>query len=325
MLSSGIPLAEAIKVLQSESRNPVIQESLLEIVKDIEAGSSFSVAIERHPQLFNSVYVAVARSGEASGRLEEVLTQLADTIEKENMIVSRIRSAMIYPAFIILAMIAVAALMMVRVIPQLKSIFIESGAELPFSTRALISISDFMVNYWYAIIIVLVLAAIGLRIYLKTPTGILLINQLQARMPAGISEGLYMGRFARTMSMLIRAGIPIIQSLDISAQVMNNLIYADSLHTAKTQVERGIPLSAPLQSNRFFPRIVSEMILVGEQTGKLDEILTKLADYYDEEMDAKIRGISSLIEPVIIVILGIAVAFLVISILMPIYNIAQIQ
>lgn len=325
MLASGIPLTDSVKVLLMETKNPTIQTALSEIIHDIEAGLSFSSAIEKHPALFSKIYVAMARSGEAAGKLEDVLLQLAENIEKENTLVGKIKSAMIYPLFIIIAMIGVAILMMVRVLPQLKSIFTESGIDLPLSTRILMGAADFMVQYWWLVVVGLIALAIGGRYYLKTPAGIVLLNQLQVRIPGGISEGLYMVRFNRTMSMLVKAGIPIIQALDITSQVMNNVIYKEGLLQAEAQVERGIPLSTPLAQNPFFPTIVSQMVLVGEQTGKLDAILEKLAIYYEEEMDNKIRGLSSLIEPVIIVILGVGVAFLVMAILMPIYNITQVQ
>ncbi len=325
MLNSGIPLAESVKVLQLEAKNTTIKLALGQIIHDIEAGLSFSAAIEKHPAIFNNIYVSVAHSGEAAGKLEDVLLQLADNIEKENALVGKIKSAMIYPLFIILAMVGVAVLMMIKVLPQLKVIFLESGVALPISTRFLIASSDFMVKYWWLVLILVIAGAVGLRYYLKTTSGIVLMNQFQARVPGGLSEGMYMARFTRTMSMLVKAGIPIIEALEITSQVMNNVIFKESLQAAGAQVERGIPLSTPLGQNQFFPKIVSQMILVGEQTGKLDQILEKLAIYYEDEMDTKIRGLSSLIEPVIIVILGIGVAFLVMAILMPIYNITQVQ
>jgi type IV pilus assembly protein PilC len=170
-----------------------------------------------------------------------------------------------------------------------------------------------------------VLIALGIRFYSKTPEGVYLVNQVQARLPGQLSESLYMSRFTRTMSMLIKSGIPIIEALEITGNVMNNAIYRESLNLAKSQVERGIPLSTPLGQNKFFPGLVAQMMRVGEQTGRLDDILTKLSTYYEAELDNRVKTLSALIEPIIIVILGIAVAFLVISILLPIYNIAQIQ
>lgn len=325
MLSSGIPVTEALKVLISETRNPVILESLQTIQHDIESGLSFSSAIQRQPILFNEVYVAVARSGEASGRLEDVLSQMADNIEQESSLISKVRGAMIYPAFIFLAMISVAVLMMVRVIPQLKHIFTESGVQLPLSTRFLIGLSDFMVHQWWVVVLIVVAIVAAIRVYLPTQGGRQIIDYIEAHIPGQFSENLYMARFTRTMSMLIKAGIPIIEAIDITSQVMNNGIYQLILTQARAQVERGIPLSTPLAQTPYFPVIVSQMIRVGEQTGRLDEVLLKLALYYEDEVDSRIKTIATLIEPLIIVILGIAVAFLVIAILMPIYNIAQIQ
>lgn len=325
MLGSGIPLVEAIKVLLLQTKSEPVREALTAIVHDIESGLSFSAAIERQPKLFNKIYVAVARSGEASGKLEEVLLQLADNIEKENVLVGKIKGAMVYPIFIFTAMIGVAILMMVRVLPQLKSIFEETAITLPITTRVLMAASDFMVQYWWLVIILIFAVLIGIGYYLRTPSGTILLNKLEVRAPANLGEDLYMARFTRTMSMLIKAGLPIIQALDITGQVMNNVVYRDSLVQAQSDVGRGLPLSMTLSQNKFFPKIVTQMVLVGEQTGRLDHLLEKLAVYYEDEMDTKIKGLSTLIEPVIIVILGIGVAFLVIAVLMPIYNITQVQ
>ncbi len=325
MLGSGIPLVESINVLLIQTKNPVIREGLNAIVHDIESGLTFSTAIERQPEIFNSIYVAIVRSGEASGKLEEVLLQLAENIEKDSALVGKLKSALVYPVFIITAMIGVAILMMVKVIPQLKSIFTDSNVPLPFTTQLLIGASDFMVKFWWLVIIGLIGAVVGIGYYLKTPQGTTLLNNVEVRIPGGISEDLYMGRFTRTMSMLIKSGLPIIQSIEITAQVINNVVFRDVLLGAQTEIERGLPLSTPLARSLYFPKVVTQMILVGEQTGRLDQILERLAIYYENEVDDKAKGISSLIEPVIIVILGIGVAFLVMSVLLPIYSITQVQ
>lgn len=325
MLGAGIPLVEALKVLLLQTRSLPVRTALTEIIHDIESGLSFSSAIDRQPNLFSKIYVAVCRSGEISGRLEEVLLQLADNIEKENSMAGKIKGAMIYPVFIITAMIGVAMLMMVRVMPQLRAIFSESNLELPLTTRVLLATSDFMVKYWWLVVILMIGSVIGLAWYIKTPAGTLILNHLQVRMPANLGEDLYMSRFTRTMSMLVKAGLPIIQALDITSQVMNNKIYQASLVQAEADVGRGLPLSVTLSQNRFYPKIVTQMILVGEQTGRLDQLLEKLAVYYENELDTKVKGIAALIEPLIIVILGIGVAFLVIAVLMPIYNLTQLQ
>ena len=325
MMSSGIPLAQSINVLVAETDNPLIRGTLSQIVHDLEGGLSFSSAIEKHAYLFNSTYVAATQAGEASGKLEDVLLDLALHIERESAVVSKIKSAMIYPVFIILAMLAVITLMMIRVLPQLKVIFNESGVELPVATRFLMTMSDFLVHYWLVVLALLVGAVILLRFYLKTPSGTFVLNTFESRLPGHFSDALYMSRFTRTMSMPVRSGIPIMQALSVTSEVMNNVLYRDALLAARGQVERGIPLSAPINESKLFPKIVSQMVMVGEQTGKLDQLLEKLADYYEDEIDIRIKNLSALIEPIIIVILGSGVAFLVVSILMPIYEIAQVQ
>lgn len=325
MLSSGISLVESLRVLLVQTRNPMVKAAMQTIVHDIESGLSFSAAIERHPKIFNSIFVAMVRSGEASGKLEEVLLQLAENIEKENALVSKLKSAMVYPIFIIAAMIGVAILMMVRVMPQLRGIFTESNIALPLSTSVLLAASDFMVKFWWLVVALLIGGVVGLVFFARTPLGSRLLNHLELKIPGGLAEDLYIARFTRTMSMLITSGVPIIQALEITASVMNNYLFSNVLATARSEIERGLPLSAPLERSPLFPKIVTQMILVGEQTGRLDQILERLAIYYETDMDDKVKGISSLIEPVIIVILGVGVAFLVMAVLMPIYNITQIQ
>ncbi len=325
MLSSGIPLIESIKVLLVETKNITIKEALIQISADVEGGLSFSSAIEKHPKIFNNIFVAIVRSGEASGKLEDVLLQLAENAEKENALVGKIKGAMVYPIFVVVAMIGVGILMMVKVMPQLRSIFAESKAELPVATKVLIAMSDFMVHFWWLVVFLMIAAVVALILYVKTPLGARILNTLQVHIPGGFAEGIYMARFTRTMSMLIKSGLPIIEALTITADVMNNVLYGDELKKAISDVERGLPLSTPMSQTGLFPKIVSQMVLVGEQTGRLDQILERLAIYYEEEMEEKVKGLSSLIEPVIIVVLGVAVAFLVMAVLMPIYNISQIQ
>lgn len=325
MLSSGLTLDKSLGIISIQTKNDFFKKTLEEVQKDLEAGERFSVAIAKHPKVFDQVFVNIVVSGEAVGRLSEVLDRLADQLEKQNNFLSKIRGALLYPIFIVLAMIAVAILMMIKVVPELKSIFQEAGADLPWSTRTLIFISESIINYWWVYLIGLV-GLIGLiRLALKTNQAQYWVSKLEINAPAGLGKDIYMARFARTLGMLISAGTPIIEAINITAEVMNNRIYEERLKKAASQVERGVPLSVPIEKAGIFPLIVSQMIAVGEQTGKLDETLENLAQYYEEESDNKIKSLSSLFEPAVIVLIGIAVGFLVFSIIIPIYQIAQLQ
>lgn len=327
MLSSGLPISESLRVLRDQSGSAYLKSVFDDTVKLIEEGHSLSNAISHHPKVFNRVFVAVVRSGESSGKLEAVLEQLATQLESDTNFIGKIKGAMLYPVFILLAMIAVVLLMGVKVIPQLKGIFLEAGSDLPLSlplsTKMMISLSDFSVKYWWAVLLALVAAVIGGKFWLNSPAGKIFWDRLQLKIPGGIIKSIYMARFTRTTGMLIEAGLPIIETIDIVADVMDNEVYSQSLQEISAQVKRGAPMSRPLANDQNFPPIVSQVVNVGEQTGELDKILKKLAEFYETDINSKIAGLSSLIEPVVMVVLGIGVAFIVFSILIPIYNISQ--
>jgi len=325
MLASGLTLDKALSIIISQTRNILLKETLEEVIKDLESGLKFSAAIIKHPKVFDQVFVNVVISGEAVGRLSEVLSRLANQLDKQENFLSKIKSALLYPIFIVIAMIAVLILMMVKVIPELKAIFAEAGVQLPWSTRLLIRISDSLVDYWWIYLLALGAFIFLFKIALKTELVQYWIAKLMIKMPGGLGRDIYMARFSRTLGMLVSAGTPIIEAINITAEVMNNKIYEEQLKKTASQVEKGVPLSVPIEKAGIFPLLIPQMISVGEQTGRLDETLEKLANYYEGESDAKIKGLSSLFEPVLIVLIGLAVGFLVFSILVPIYQIAQLQ
>ena len=325
MVSSGLPLDRGIGVLLTQTKKPELRAALEGILKDLEAGSAFSSALAKHPKVFDEIFVSVVLSGETVGKLAEVLEQLAIQLEKQSDFSSKMRGALMYPIFILFAMIVVGLITVTRVVPQLESIFQESGAKLPFATQVLIFISTFLLNYWWIVIVMVIVLAVVAQMFFVSKPGRRLLDQIAIRLPFEQGTDLYMARFSRTLGMLIQAGTPIIKALDVTAAVINNSLYHDELLNVRQQVERGIPLSAPLSESKLFPVIATQMVLVGEQTGRLDDVLLRMAEYYEAQSDEKIQSISSLLEPVIIVIIGIAVGYMVYSILVPMYNIAQLQ
>lgn len=325
MLSAGVHLTQGISMIAEQVRNKHLQAVLYEVVSDVNKGLSFSTAIAKHPDAFDLIFVSVVKSGEASGKLDEVLQELAAQLEEQDQFLSNIRGALIYPIFILIVMIGVAILMSVRVIPQLKQVFLESGAQLPWQTQMLVFISDTMIKFWYIYVIVFLGLVAFVRWYLTTDQGKLLYNLIQIKNPTGIGPAVFMSRFAGTLSMLTRAGVPIIQSVNITAEVMDNEIYRQSLREVVNELERGIPLSTPILKNAYFPPIVGQMISVGEQTGQIDSVLEKLAKFYRDEATRRVHDLSRLFEPALIVLIGLGVAFIVFSILLPIYNLAQLQ
>ncbi|MCL5795572.1 MAG: type II secretion system F family protein [Patescibacteria group bacterium] len=325
MLESGLTLDKSLEIITTQTKNQYFQKALKAILQDMEEGSPFSVAIAKFPKIFDRIFINVVISGEAVGKITEALKRLADQIEAQDNFISKVRGAIMYPAFIVVAMIAVMVLMMVKVVPELKSVFAEAGAQLPWSTKVLLGISDSLTNFWWIYILAIIALIILFRFSLKTDWMQYVISKMEINFPGGIARDIYMTRFSQTLGMLLKAGTPIIEAINITGEVMNNKIYKEKLQNAALQVEKGIPLSSPIEKSTIFPLIVSQMILIGEQTGRMDTVLEKLAQYYENESDGKIKTLSSLLEPALMVLIGLAIGFLVFSIILPIYQLAQIQ
>lgn len=327
MIGAGLTLSKSLGIVAKQARNDFLKSTYYAVYKDIEEGYAFSTALSKHPRAFDRILISVTRSGETTGNLEAVLTQIADKYENDNNFVGKIKGALYYPVFIFCALIGVAIYMLIAVIPKLESVFTASNVELPFATKALIAMSGFFTNLWYVAIIIAVLLVLGIRWWLVSDAGARMINQLQIKIPGikGLAEGIYMTRFSRTMEMLITSGVPILDALTIAGSTIDNQIYEESVARMAREVERGVPLSVPLSKDPAFPPLMGQMVAVGEQTGKLDKVLDKVAIYYETETSEKIKGISTLIEPIVLLIIGMGVAFLIFAILVPIYSIAQIQ
>ncbi len=324
MLQSGLPITQAVRYMGNQTTNDRIKEILAEIVVDLENGYRFSEAIKKHPRLFNGIFIAVVAAGETSGKLDEVLNLLADEQEKDVGFRSKVVGALLYPGFIVVAMIVVGIIMVTRIIPALEGVFKESNVPLPFTTRAVIAVTHSLINFWY-----LYIFGIGLLIfvfvrYTATEDGRRTLSETTLRIPVigVLVKNLEMARFTRIFAMLIQAGVPIIQALNSVGEVLDNAIYREALIDVASNVERGSPISKSLVKHPEFPGAVTQMIGVGEQTGKLEQVLNKLADYYERETDQEVKNVAALTEPVVFVIVGLGVAVLVFSIIVPIYNLA---
>lgn len=327
MISSGLAIDNAINLVKLQTRNEAFKKVLDQIYVDVQAGEKLSTSLAKFPKVFDSVFVAVVGSGEASGKLDKVLAHLADRMEEMQSFNSKVRSALAYPIFIVVMMIFVVVIMMIKVIPVLKNVFEESGARLPLATRIIMGLSNFLVSWWWLVLAILAIIVFGAWfIFTKTKGGRYSWDIIKLKTPLVryVSYDMYMARFTRTLGMLIASGIPIIETIKITARAMNNRVYIRILKNVIAQVERGIPMSVPLEKEKEFPILVPQMIMVGEQTGKLELLMDKLADYYEGEVDTKIKTISNLIEPVTIVIVGVGVGFLIYSILYPIYSLVNV-
>lgn len=326
MITAGLPLVQALNTLGEQIPNKKFKEIILQVASDVEGGTSLSEALSRFPDVFPKVYTSLIKSGEVSGNLDKVLSNLATQMEKDYSLTGKVKSAFYYPAFILLAMVVVVFLMMIYVIPQIKGLFAEAGASLPFITQALIAISNFFVNFWYLVLALILGAIVGVRIYINTENGREIWDRLKIKLPLfkELIKQIYMVRFSRTVGLLIQSGLSILEALDITSEVVGNVIYKKIILEVKSKVEVGESISENLKNREEFPTMVSQMIAVGEDTGQIDEICLRLSKFYEDEVDATVRGLTSLIEPVLMVIMGVGVGLLVAAIILPMYQLAQV-
>lgn len=328
MVSAGVPLLRALTSLQGHSESPRLKEVLGIVVKDVEAGMPFGDALGKHPEIFNDIYSNMVRAGETAGILDDILKRLASQQEKNASIRKKIRSAMAYP--VVLLSITVIAFfgLMLFVIPQIGKIITDLGgpdAKLPALTQFMLSISGFITNFWFLIIPGVIGIVYAIIHYIRTPKGKYLFDTLILKLPGinTIITKVAAARFARTFSALMGAGVAVLEALNVTAKAVGNSLYQEALMEAAKEVKNGKSLSSVIGANPLFPPIVSQMMAVGEETGQTDTVLVKVADFYEEEVDVAIEGISSIIEPAMIVVLGGMVGLIAASVMGPIAGLAQ--
>lgn len=327
MISAGLSLTKAVNIIAAETDNQYLKSIFYNINRDLEEGLSFSSSLTKYPNVFDELFINVVRSGESTGNLEAVLARIAVKIEKDQSLSSKLFSALIYPVFIVVALIIVGWILLVKIVPQIESVFHDANAELPWATRALIAVSHVLSNYWWAIIIAVITLVFFIRYYLATDAGRDLYARLQLRIPGfrKVSSDIYMARFCRTLEMLFESGVPLLETINTTSNVMINAYYKHSLQRISKEVQKGVSFSVELSKDPLYPPLVSQMMTVGEQTGKTAEVMDKLARFYEEEAANAIAGVYSLVEPLAIVLVGIGVGILVFAVLVPIYQVALLQ
>jgi len=322
MIEAGLVLSEAVDILSEQQSQKRFKEVLEEISADLKGGLSFAASLGRYQDIFPNLYVNLVKAGETSGKLDEVLIRMADTLEKEREFKARIKGAMIYPMVVITMMFFVIVIMMVFVIPKLTGFYTQSNLDLPLPTKILIGASSLFTNFWWAMIVVTISIVFGFKRFLSTSRGKYTWDRFLLKIPklGTLISNVILTNFNRTFALLTSAGIPMLDAINIVEDVTSNAVYKEGLKTAYTGVESGLTFSQQLIALPYFPRLMGQMIRVGEETGKIDEIFKRLADYYESESDHAIKNLTVAIEPLILVVLGIGVAFLVISIILPIYK-----
>ncbi|NCN06905.1 MAG: type II secretion system F family protein [Candidatus Pacebacteria bacterium] len=324
MISAGLPLASSLSILVQQSK-PEMSRLTAAILEDVEGGISFADALEKHPDAFDNLYTQLVRAGELGGVLDEVLARLAENMEKSKAFRAKTKGAMIYPVIVLLAMVIVGFIMMIFVIPKLTAMYTDFGAELPLATRALIGISEFMKTFWWLFIGGGIGGFLAFKRWIKTESGRAIWHTFILRIPiiGVLNTKIVLTEFARTTSLLIGAGVSLLNALEIVTKGVSNQVYQSALEDATKDVEKGVPLSEALERGAAFPPILFQMTAVGEETGKLDEILKKLSDYFEQESEQAVKNLTAAMEPLIMVVLGIGVGAMVIAIIMPIYNLTS--
>ncbi len=325
LMNAGLPLVQSLNTVNGQTNNKAFKEVIGNIIGDVETGSTLADALAKHPKVFDTVYTSLIAAGEASGTLDMSLARLADQQEKDSEIISKIRGALVYPAIVIVVLIGVVVFMLTSVLPQVQNLYNGlPGAKLPVLTRGLLGLSSFILNFWWMIILVLVaIVFVGIR-WARTPQGKSRLDHIKMTAPAigPLYMKLYMARFARISSTLVASGVPMIKMLATTAEAVDNIHIEASISRASEQVKGGKSLSQSLSGDDNFLELVPNMINIGEQSGSLDKMLAKLADYYEKEVDNQIRSISTVIEPAMMVIVGIIALIMVAAVLLPIYSLA---
>lgn len=324
MIGAGLALNRALSVLGEQTESKKFKAVIAEVSRGVQGGKSFSDCIGAHPKVFPELYVNMVRIGETAGNLEQVLNGLADQMKKDHDVVSRVRGALMYPSVIFTVMLVVGYLMMILVVPKLAATFQDVGADLPTSTKVLIFMSTVMLNYWYAAIIGAVALIWGMRFTLNTQTGKKGFDAFILKLPVikGLSKKMNSARLCRTLCILVDSGVPIVKALEILSRTLSNHFFSESLLYASKEIQKGKTLFESMKRyDRLYPPLVTQMIAVGEETGSLTKVLSKLADFYEDEVDNMTKNLSTIIEPIMMVVIGAGVAFFAISMITPMYSV----
>ena len=323
LINAGLPLVQSLRSVLNQTKSRALQAVLTQVITDVEAGKTFSAALEKHPKVFNQVFTSLVAAGEASGTLDGALERLANQQEKDAELIGKVRGAMIYPVIVLVVMGGVVGFMLVSVLPQVQELYDGiPGTRLPLVTRMLLGLSNFIISYWWVIAIIIVVLAVFTTRWIRTVGGKRVVDGLKLHMwPfGGLFSKMYMARFTRTSTTLVASGVPLIQVLDITAEAVDNVYLNESIKHATEKVKGGKALSTALIGDPNFLELVPQMLKIGEDSGAIEQMLEKTADYYEKEVDNTIKSISTIIEPVLMIVLGVVAIVIVSAILLPIYG-----
>lgn len=325
MINAGISIIKCLDILEGQTKDDALKAVINQVRKDVKGGLSLTDAVSKHPNVFSKLYTNMIKAAEIGGILDVILERLAGFLEKELEIKQKVKSAMMYPAIVLVFAFLIVVALFIFVLPRFKDIFSSMNVDMPPTTQFLFDASDFMIHYWWIIIGIVIACVVAIRQYGKTPQGRRQIDLLKLRAPVmgDLVLKISVSRFARTFGTLVASGVPMMRSLEIIGETSGNSVLAEAINNARSSIREGQKISMPLAQSGLFPAMVTHMIDVGEETGRLSEMLTKVSDFYDQEVDATIKGLTSLIEPMLIVFMGVVVGFIAISVMSPIFKLVS--
>ncbi len=323
LINAGLPLVQSLRTVMSQTKNKKLSAVIGQVINDVEGGKALSVSLEKHPSIFNQVYTSLVAAGETSGTLDKALERLANQQEKDAELASKVRGALIYPVIVLLVMGGVVGFMVVAVLPQVKELYKGlPGTNLPFVTRLLLAISDFTIRFWWLVLILVAIAAFFTTRWARTMGGKRAIDTAKLNMwpISGLFKKLYMARFTRTGTTLVASGVPLLQTMQVTSRAIDNVLIEESVVKAAEKVKGGKSLSESIGGDPYFLDLVPQMIKIGEDSGSLEQMLDRTAVYYEKEVDNEVKAISTVIEPVLMIVLGVVSLVIVGAILLPIYG-----
>ncbi len=324
MITAGLPLTDALNLLKVQSK-PALSKVVGVVLSDVQSGLALSTAMTKHPKVFSKVYVALVKAGESAGLMDKILNRLAETEERGREFKGKVVGAMIYPIIILVGMVGVVVIMVVVVIPQLSSLYQDFGSDLPIATKILLGISDFAVKYWWMMLVGLAGLVMGVRAFLATDYGRDSWGRGIFKIPVmgPLIRQTILAEFTRVMALLLSAGVSVVEALRISAASLGNVVMEKDVLRIANQVEKGFPVSISFTESEYFPPIIGQMSAVGEETGKMDDVLEKISHYFETESEQKVKGLTTALEPIILIIMAVGIGFLMYAVVMPLYEITN--
>jgi type IV pilus assembly protein PilC len=327
MVGAGLPLSRSLEIMTQQTANPLFRRVLKNVLESVQSGKTLADSFRQEEEVFDNITINLIEAGEESGNLEIILERLATELEEKDSLSGKIKSAMIYPVIILVIIVAVIVLMMFVLVPAMADIYDDFDAELPFITTFLMDMSNFFINYWWALIVGGLVIFIGGKFYLDSPGGKRTFDKLVLKIPVigGIVSKMQISQFTRILSLLLGSGLSIVKAIELTADSLSNSMFRDTLMEAKEEVEKGGPLAIPIARSEYYPLLVSSMVAVGEETGEMDTVLAKVAEYYKSEVDTATENLSTILEPVFLVIMGLAVGFIALGVYMPMFQLSTVM